>query len=702
MIKKEIKRLNMDGFAKDTINFTQKITGRAVRPFREDGYYNMMTKYGTEKDSSEQYQYQVEPEVSDIELEQFYESNGLFAKIIDAPAEEAIKHGFEFVDLTDEDLKNFYLEGLDDLDWEETAITSLKWMRLFGGAIAVMMIDDGQELDQPLDWKHIKSIDDIVVYDRSVVVPDYASMYHYENQDPYRTRGSRLGRPERYMVSSRYGTFTVHETRCLIFRNGILPENTTDSIYRIWGIPEYIKIQRAIRDVEVSHGMAPKLLDRSIQAVYRMKDLAMQLAREGGEEAVLKRLQTIDMARGMLNSVVIDSDNEDYGFTSYSYTGVSEVINTTCNYLSAVSNIPQTILFGRSPAGMNSTGNSDLENYYNYVERIQKRVLKSNIRYLLAIMFQAGKHSGEVKEVPPIKIDFNSLWSLTENEQVALDMQKAQLESTKAQTANVYVGMQAIDPSEVRKKLAEDGDFDVETMLDEFTEEELEENNPANKQQQGGMGGMMGGMPGGEDPNGSMGDMMAMLGGAQEKPKEQPQQPKESRPIESLPEEQNKATKPKQVSENEPIKEDEDDGQDKIEAVGVLVIENGKILTGTRKMGKGIGTICGPGGHIERGEDAKTAARRETFEEFNIIPKDLMYLGRTEIGDGSLTPNIFLCTRYAGVPQCDGNEMDGLVWRDMNELYAFEDKLFKPFYNSLKLLEEKIGKGLYESKDSWK
>ena len=44
------------------------------------------------------------------------------------------------------------------------------------------------------------------------------------------------------------------------------------------GQPEYVRINKAIRDAEVAHGSAPKLLDRSVQAIYKMKDLAAELA----------------------------------------------------------------------------------------------------------------------------------------------------------------------------------------------------------------------------------------------------------------------------------------------------------------------------------------------------------------------------------------------------------------------------------------
>ena len=504
-------------------NLIQKQTGRVVRPYRFDGYVNMLNKYGTSRDVSERYEFKQEPLVPDEMLTMYYEGNGLFAKIIDAPSEEAIKHGFELDGLTDQELEDFYMEALDELDWEENMMTAVKWARLFGGSIAVMMIDDGRGLEEPLDWKNIRSIDDIVIYDRSLIQPDYNSMFSYNPDDPFGTRGSRLRMPEYYDVYSRYGTFRVHDSRCLVFQNGVLPENTSNSVYQLWGMPEYIRLKRAMRDAEVAHGTAPKLLDRSVQPVYKMKDLSEELATEEGEDRVLRRLQIIDMARGLLNSITIDSENEDYDFRTFTFTGVSEVIDATCNFLSALTNIPQTILFGRSPAGMNATGMGDLENWYNYVERLQKRMVRKNLRYLLSIIFQAGVNDGKIDSVPPIKVKFNPLWSLSEQEEAALEQTKASTQQIKAATAQVYVDMQALDPSEVRKKLADSGEFDVETMLDEYTEEELEENNPANKPQEGeggmpGAEGMPEGMPGAEGtPEG-----MTPLEAPKEAPKEHP------------------------------------------------------------------------------------------------------------------------------------------------------------------------------------
>jgi len=444
-----------------------------VRPFRQDGYINLVNRYGTSKDINEHYRFMPEPDVPDEVISRFYEGNGLFAKIIDAPAEEAVKHGFELEDVTDSRLVTFYSEALDELDWEETAMTAVKWARLFGGSIAVMLINDGRGLEEPLDWRNIKSIDDIRVFDRSLISPDYQSLYNYEGFDPFRTRGSRLGMPETFQVSSMYGTFVVHESRCLVFQNGILPENTERSEYQVWGVPEYIRIHRAVRDAEIAHGNAPKLLERSVQPVYKMKDLSAELSTEQGENFLLRRLQAIDAARGLMNSIVVDAEGEDYHFEQFSFSGINDVLAASCNMLSAVTNIPQTILFGQPVGGLSSTDDTAMENYYNYVERIQKRMLRSNLRYLLSVIFQAGVRTGEVDEVPKIKVKFNPLWSLSDAEQASLEQQKAQVQQTKAQTAQIYVGMQAIDPTEVRKKLADSEEFDVENMLDEYDDEDL-------------------------------------------------------------------------------------------------------------------------------------------------------------------------------------------------------------------------------------
>lgn len=667
-------------------NLIQRHAGKAVRPYREDGWVNLLNKYGTSRDTSEQYHFVEEGIVPDEVLSMIYEGNGLFARIIDIPAEEAVKHGFKLKNVNDHCIEDFYMAALDELDWDEVAITSVKWARLFGGSIAVMLINDGRRLEEPVDWRNIKSIDDIRVYDRSVVQPDYDSMYSYDPSYPFGTRGSRLGMPEYYYVNSTYGSFTVHESRCLVFQNGVLPERTSSSIYRLWGMPEYVRIQRAVRDSEVAHGSAVKMLDKSVQPVYKMKDLSMELSTDEGENRVLKRLQSIDTARGMMNTLVVDNDGEDYDFRTFQFAGVADVVNLSDSYLSGLSLIPQTILFGKGVGGLSTTDDTSMENYYNFVDRIRRRMLRPNLRYLLSVIFQAGVATGEVDKVPPINIAFDPLWSLNEIQQADLDLKRAQIRQTNANTSMVYMGQQVISPEEVRKSIAKTGDFEIDATFDDddMTEEEM--NDLIEKiQSNGGLAPSSGGAPEGtpgmapaSEPGGAAPDAApaaTML------------------PQDMSPEEQAAVQQPTMSQENREYDDENtiSSSEEKRGSVGVLVVKDGKILAGIR-IGDGThGLICGPGGHIEAGETPEFAASRETSEEFGIIPNELIFLGRGEKEpETGFEPYLYLCTDYSGEVKTDEEEMTSAEFISLSDLEKISGQLFAPFAYSLKVLKENV------------
>ena len=638
----------------------QKQTGKAVRSYRADGYVNMLNKYGTSKDTSEQYHYQAEPTVGDDVLSMFYEGNGLFSKIVDAPAEEAVKHGFELEGIQEEEVKTFFHDAAEELDVDETISTCLKWSRLFGGCIAVMLINDGRGIEEPLDWKNIQSIDDIRIYDRSLVQPDYSNMFSYSPEDPFRTRGNRTGMPERYYVFSRYGNFTVHESRCLIFQNGKLPEKCHNSVYQFWGMPEYVRLKRAIRDTELAYGSGPKMLDRSSQAVYKMKNLSEVLATEEGENAVIKRLQVIDMARGLLNSITIDSEGEDYDFKQFQFTGVADIISQSCAYLSALTSIPQKILFGSGAGGFANEDETSMQTWYDFVERIQRIQVKPNLRYLFSIIAQAGVSTGELQEVPSIKIKFNQLKTMSENEQADLDQKRVNIQQSRANTAKIYVDMGAIDPSEVRGKLAEDGEYNVEQILDGLEEDDLfkviEEQALAEEQA-----------------------MADALGG--NSPDAAPAATKQ-------PHEMNGEDILQKAQEQEVTADDTNTPTvDKRGGVGVIVTQNGKILCGVRANDTGAGLLCGPGGHIEEGETPEQAAIRESQEEFGITPTELVEigLGPAEPETG-ITPHVFLCTAFEGELECQDGEMRSPQFLEMSEIMEMKPSLFPPFADGLEVM----------------
>jgi len=601
-----------------------------------DGYKNMMNKYGTKSDVSEQYRFERDDPVTDTELTLNYEENGLFSKIIDIPADDAVSSGFSY-GLSDLDIENFINDSLDELGFEEKASTAIKWARLYGGALMVMLIDDGREMEEPVDWDNIHGIDELMVFERPLVTPDYSTIYDH---DPKNRKWSKFGMPEFYTVSPVYGrSFRVHESRCLMFKNGALPQSSSRTEYRFFGIPEYVRVHKAVQETVTSHGNGAKLLDRAVQAIYKMNDLANLLETDEGEDIVLRRLRIIDMAKGIINSIAIDADGEDYDYKTITFSGVKDIIDAACNMLSAVTNIPQTKLFGRSPAGENSTGESDMENYYTFVRKIQKLNLKNNLGTLIDAILAAGKYKGEFEEVPYYKLKFNPLWSLSDMEQASVDKTKAETEFTKAQTTQVYVDMQALEPSEVRKSLAESGEFTVNDILDEEDDwsaaeetapeygQESEETSDTALSAETDMG-----------ETGTAMEMDAVVPGG----------------------------------------------------CGVIVVRDGRILVGNRKDS---GLICGPGGHIEAGETPEEAAIREAREEFGINVAELLPFEMiSDMPPEYCTSQIFLCTEFYGEPFSFHSEMENARFESVSEL--LKDELFLPFRLSIETFVERLEKML--------
>lgn len=432
--------------------------------FRADGYLNMLNKVGTKQDNGTAWDFVSGGYVPDQKLTDLYVENGLFAKIIDRPAEDAIAKGLDLSDFGGDIAKEIQ-KRLLGIDFSACIATAEAWSRLYGGALIVMLINDGGGLEEPVRWEEVRSIEELIPFERPLVQPDFYAYPYGGSQCLHR----RYRDPEYYDVYSERGSFRVHCSRCLTFRNGRIPEWSRLSIYRGWGIPAYLRIARALRETITSHEDGTKLLDRSVLGVYKMKNLSQLLSTDEGEDKVIQRLQVIDMARNIINSMAIDNDGEDYSYINASMAGAADIIDRTCNMLSAVTDIPQTILFGKDPSGMDSTGDNDRDNYFQLLNRIQtnsyKGAAETVVKLILKQMIAKGSISAD--QIPSFDIRFNSSRQLSDEEQAKVEETKAATEQTKAQTAQIYVDMQALDPSEVRKGLADASSYSIQDLVDD-------------------------------------------------------------------------------------------------------------------------------------------------------------------------------------------------------------------------------------------
>lgn len=151
------------------------IPGKIKTQLRLDGYYNVLNKYGTQHDSTEYYQWASGSAVSDTELADLYAGNGLFSTIIDAPADDATKNGID-LGIKDKDLQKQLDNHLQTIRYQSKFAKALRWARLFGGAAVVMLVDDGRLLQDPLNWRDVHGVEELLVYGRNEMYPLWVNM----------------------------------------------------------------------------------------------------------------------------------------------------------------------------------------------------------------------------------------------------------------------------------------------------------------------------------------------------------------------------------------------------------------------------------------------------------------------------------------------------------------------------------------------
>ncbi len=299
------------------------------------------------------------------------------------------------------------------------------------------------------------------------------------------------------------------------------------------------------------------------------------------------------------------------------------------------------------------------------VENNRKQNMKKNSRTVIDLIIRQGKVQGKIPEAPKYKVKFAALWSMSDTEKANVDKTKAETEQVKAQTAQVYMDSNVLDPSEVRKSLASEGEFEIEEVL---SEERLN-------------------LP--EDTfdvceKATIGEPLEILGQTNDEDEEGAIEM--DMPGRQLRTGEKVVIKGAGGGDETIIVEgvsEKGDGAD-YPAAAVIIIKDGKILCASRRNNEG---VCGPGGHVEEGEEPEDTAVREAMEEFNIVPLNLQPLGEYKGGTGSYLPSMVYWTdQFSGTLEADGDEMLNARWMTLEELQS--QLLFPPFEESLRMLAE--------------
>lgn len=317
-------------------------------------------------------------------LNSLYRSHWVVQKIINTIPQDMMKNGYDFQSDINPDQIQKISKIIRQTRLHSKILNGLYWGRLYGGAAGIIMIDgEDDRMDEPLDLDRVMpgAFKGLLIMDRwSGIMPSADLITDITDPD--------FGMPEYYEVTlpEGQGVIRLHNSRVCRFSGREMPylEKLAENY---WGTSE---MEHVFSELKKRDNVSWNIALLTFMANIRVMkiDGMEQLLAYGGDKSQQALYNTLEGLNMMLNNNGIQILGKDDSYESHQYTfsGLGEVYDRFMMDVSGACGIPVTKLFGRSPAGMNSTGDADMDNYYDTIEQSQESQLRPVLDKLLPIV----------------------------------------------------------------------------------------------------------------------------------------------------------------------------------------------------------------------------------------------------------------------------------------------------------------------------
>ena len=343
-----------------------------IQTIKTDGVENVLTGLGRiGRDATTATTFRGDALLDQATLEGLYSSSGIARRLIDMLPDEALKNGIECDEMLYRELERLNaFKYLADL---------AKDARLYGGAIMLLLTKDGEEdLSMPLREAGLQSVERLAVFDRFKCL---VTSSDYDN-DPY---SETFGDVLTYNLHLKSGGYLkVHSSRVIRLDGDRLPSNPFER-NNYWHASSLQGVYTSILSYLSAQGFSDIIIKEWGLTILKIQGLFESYG-TGDEEKISKRLNDANMSKSLMNMVLMDADNETFERQFSTVTGYSDLMLRTMELVSANSGIPMTKLFGRSPEGMNATGEGDYTQWAGTVQAYQMQTLQTPINRLIEVL----------------------------------------------------------------------------------------------------------------------------------------------------------------------------------------------------------------------------------------------------------------------------------------------------------------------------
>ena len=428
-----------------------------------DSLANLLTGMGDIARDKRRSTFVVRSAAADVtELDTRFTEGDLEHNIVSIPAEDMTR---EWVDLQGRastksndkagDAPSTIEARLDAIGARSAMKESLCWSRLTGGAIVVVglagqksamapnrdgaMVPTGEpDLSIPAQPGRVEWLQ---VYDRFEVG---------------NVTFDRNGNPATYTVTTDSKATVVHASRVLRFTGDPMPRRMRESAG--WGLSVIERCKEHINNLDTVLAGVTVAGGQFSETVVQFDKLTALLAQDKGTVAK-NRIAMMNMMRSAWGMMVLDADDK-IAEVSRDFSGIPEVLNTLVERVASAARMPVSLLMGRSPGGLNATGDTDVRFWYSHIGSMQESDLRPPLWRLVELV--AIGEGIDIVDVG-LSMTFRPLWQPTMKEQ-------AETHYTQAQADAVYAEIAGLTPEEIRRSRFAKTGWSVETVVDEDDE----------------------------------------------------------------------------------------------------------------------------------------------------------------------------------------------------------------------------------------
>lgn len=343
------------------------------------------------------------------QLEWMYRGSWLAGVAIDCVAEDMTRAGVEFVtEMPPEDIQAIEHTSTALGIWPALG-DAIKWGRLYGGGLAVHLID-GQDFRTPLRIESIgpDAYKGLLVLDRWMVEPVL--------DDLVTDLGPDLGLPKYYRVLAAAPALrnaVIHHSRIAIRHVGIKLPYQQSLTENLWGESVLERLYDRMISYDSASMGAAQLVYKAYLRTMKVDGLRDIVAQGGAMmEGLVAYVGNLRRFQGNEGISLIDKEDEFEAQAHGAFSGLSDALLQFAQQLSGALQVPLTRLLGQSPAGLNATGESDMRNYYDGINQKQNAEMHGGVTSI----HKCIAASKGIKLPDDFELTFASLWQMTPEE----------------------------------------------------------------------------------------------------------------------------------------------------------------------------------------------------------------------------------------------------------------------------------------------